>query len=137
MTRTSTWRTIGVRSDAQPISFLRPPCRHGVRRDARTSALFEAYEQEGGMLEGVPDILDEGGTDVPVDHAVVERARQVHHVPDHDLVVPDDGALFDLVDAEDGEAEGDRRLVRVQEATAPETQGGLAGEHERGALLLP
>src|SRR5437660_8870450 len=93
MTRTSTWRTIGVRRDAQPISFLRPRCRQGVRRDARTSALFEAYEQEGGVLEGVPAVLDEGGPDMPVDHAVVERARQVHHVADDDLVVPGDWSV--------------------------------------------
>src|SRR5437016_14017107 len=99
MTRTSTWRTIGVRRDAQPISFLRPPCRHSVRRDARVSALFEADEQEGGVLEGVPDVLDEGGPDVPVDHAVVGRARQVHHVAEHDLVDTDDRALLHLVTA--------------------------------------
>src|SRR3989449_9025005 len=52
------------------------------------------------MLEIVPDVLNEGSPDVPVDDAVVERAGEVHHGPDHNLVVPDHRPLLDLVNPE-------------------------------------
>src|SRR5947199_9379297 len=90
------------------------------------------------MLEGVPDILDEGGPDVPVDHAVVERARQVHHVADHDLVVPDDRAIFDLVDAEAGDLGPVDDWARHDISLLPERRGRerAAESGLEGAVLL-
>src|SRR5437867_11035545 len=81
------------------------------------------------MFEIVAYRLDERGADVAIDHAVVERARQVHHFPNRDLVVPDDRSLLDLVDAEDG----DLRPVddRRREDAAFLAQGG---DREGGAL---
>src|SRR5438128_3987271 len=83
------------------------------------------------MLEIVPDVLNEGGPDVPVDDAVVEGAGEVHHVPDHNLVVPDHGPLLDLVDPEDCDLGpvDDRR--RQDAALLAEGR-----DRERGALDL-
>src|SRR3972149_4733408 len=59
-------------------------------------------DEEGrGVLEVAPDGLNEGRSYVPVDGPVVEGTGEVHHVPDDDLVVPDDRALLDPVDPED------------------------------------
>src|SRR6267143_4251143 len=85
--------------DARAISFLCPAREPAVPWEPLT--LVEAHEQEGGMLEGAPHILDERSSDVAVDDTMIEGAGQVHHVADRDLVVPDDGPLLDLMDSED------------------------------------
>src|ERR1700704_5212596 len=68
--------------DARAISFLCPARGRAVPLEFLT--LVEAHEQEGGMLEGAPHALDERGTDVAVDHTMIEGAGQVHHVADCD-----------------------------------------------------
>src|SRR5207247_371991 len=91
------------------------------------------------MLERIADRLHESGSDVAVNDAMVEGARQVHHVPDHDLVVPDHGALLDLVDAEDpdfGPVDDRRREDASLLAEGRDREGGP--EHVlEGQLLVP
>src|SRR5438094_8416417 len=100
---------------------------------------LESDEQEGRVFERVAHRLHERRPDVSVDYAMVEGARQVHHVPDHDLVVPDHGALLDLVDAEDpdlGPVDDRRREDASVLAEGRDREGGP--EHVlEGQLLFP
>src|SRR5712692_922774 len=99
MTTTSACRsTVRPNNSALLISL-----RTSDFRSHRGETLTGFDENRRGMFEVVADRLDERGAHVAIDHAVVERARQVHHLPNRDPVVPDDGSLFDLVHAEDGD----------------------------------
>src|SRR3989449_3108581 len=94
------------RSTVRPnVSALLIPLRTvGSSGEPALGENLESFHEDGRrMFEIVAYRLDERGADMAIDHAVVERARQVHHFPNRDLVVPDDRSLLDLVDAEDGD----------------------------------
>src|SRR6266568_1196783 len=99
----------------------------------------DADENRRVMLEVVPHRLHERGADVAIDHPVVEGAGKVHHVPDDDVVVPHDGTLLDLVDAEDRDLGpvDDRR--RQDAALLPERRDRerRALDVREGELLVP
>ena len=61
-----------------------------------------------------------------VDEAVVVGQGQVHHRPDHDLVVDDDRPLLDRVHAEDGalrRVQDRRRQQRAEDAAVGDREG--------------
>ena len=84
-----------------------------------------------GLLEPGDHGEPEVGGALAVDHAVVERDRDVPHPPDDDLAVAHDRPLLDAVDAED------RHLGMVDERRH-EQAGRLAGarHRERAAAQL-
>src|SRR5262245_56117130 len=62
---------------------------------AATMLLRHLHHQPVGRLEQPNHRVGERGADVPVDQAVIEGERQVHHVADDDLIVPHHGPLTD------------------------------------------
>src|SRR5712691_2187622 len=97
MTTTSACRsTVRPNNSARLMSL-----RTSDFKSHRGETLTVFDEDRRGMFEVVADRLDERGAHVAIDHAVIERARQVHHLSNRDLVVPDDGPLLDLVHPED------------------------------------
>src|SRR3990170_1541233 len=76
-------RTWAMNTSAPAMSLAKYKCVWSkVFRRGRAS--LKADEQHRGMLEVVPDGGDERRPDMSIHHAVVERAREVHHVPDDD-----------------------------------------------------
>src|SRR5437870_5006315 len=91
------------------------------------------------MFEVVPDRLDERRPHVTIDYAVVERARQVHHFSNRDLVIPHDGPLLDPVHPEDGDlgpVDDWRREDAAFFAERSDREGG-ALDVLQGELLVP
>src|SRR5256886_196933 len=113
---------------ADHILLVSAATARGVPGAAEVNALFETDEKQCGVLQGIPHVLDECGADVTVNHPVIERTREVHHVADHDLIVPNLGALLVLVDDRDGDLGpvDDRR--RENSTLLPQ-----GGDCERGA----
>src|SRR2546428_563026 len=91
------------------------------------------------MFEVVADRLDERRAHMAVDHAMVERARHVHHLSNRNLVVPDDRAFLDLVDAQDrdlGPIDDRRREDAPFLAERCDREGGALDLLE-GEFLVP
>src|SRR6266568_1292545 len=82
------------------LAELRRADRRGIATGAGPDH-HDVDENRRGVLQVVPHRLHERGADVAVDHAVVEGAGEVHHLPDDDVVVTHDGPLLDFVDTED------------------------------------
>src|SRR3989304_2578147 len=103
------------------------------------SASREPDEEGRGVLEVAPDGLNEGRPYVPVDGPVVEGTGEVHHVPDDDLVVPDDRALLDPVNPEDRDLGPVDDRGRQDPALLPEGRDRERGALDvlEGELLLP
>src|SRR5436190_9997119 len=80
-------------------------------------------------LEAADDVEPERSCTGAVDHAVVEREREVPHARDRDLTVAHDRPLVDAADAEDRDLRvvHDRRLEEAGElAGARDAEGGAA-----------
>src|SRR2546429_405953 len=84
-------------------------CAHGPQRElgrqrslglrlplGRPHGLDPLEEEELRVLEVLDDRVHETRGRRAVDDAVVEREREVHDLPDLDLVPADDGSLSDL-----------------------------------------
>src|SRR2546428_129287 len=99
MTTTSACRSTNRPNNSALLISLRT---RSIQTRPIRSGLAGIHENRRGMFEVVPDRLDERRPHVTIDYAVVEGARQVHHFPNRDLVVSDDGPLLDLVHREDG-----------------------------------
>src|SRR2546426_1220543 len=100
MTTTSACRSTNRPNNSALLISLRT---RSIQTRPTRSGLAGIHENRRGMFEVVPDRLDERRPHVTIDYAVVEGARQVHHFPNRDLVVSDDGPLLDLVHPEDGD----------------------------------
>src|SRR5262249_31564752 len=83
-------------------------------------------EQPLGVLDALLDADEEAHRLAAIDDPVVVRERQVHHRPDHDLVVDGDRALLDRVHAEDaalGWVQDWRREERAEDAAVGDREG--------------
>src|SRR2546428_556715 len=100
MTTTSACRSTNRPTNSALLISLRT---RSIQTRRTRRGLAGLHENRRGMFEVVPDGLDERRPHVTIDYAVVEGARQVHHFPNRDLVVSDDGPLLDLVHPEDGD----------------------------------
>src|SRR5437899_2920691 len=91
------------------------------------------------MFNGVADLLDKRRAHMAVDHAMVERARYIHHLSAPNLVVPDDRTLLDLVDGQDGDLGpvDDRRCEDAPFLAERRDREGGALDVLEGEFLVP
>src|SRR3989454_8042027 len=136
MTTRSTCRS----TDRPNVSALLIPLRTAGFREPRSAReLACLHENRRGMFKVVADRLDERRAHMAVDHAMVERARHVHHLADRNLVVPDDRTLLDLVDAQDGDIGpvADRRCEDAPFLAERRDREGGALDVLEGEFLVP
>src|SRR5207244_13074900 len=105
---------VPVHGPTERLRSLNPFANRGIlgRARARRENLESFHEDGRRMFEIVAYRLDERGADVAIEHAVGERARQVHHLRNRDMGVTDDRFYLVLVDDEGGyrRASDDRSL---------------------------
>ena len=84
-----------------------------------------------GVLQARLDELDELGTDGAINHAVILRKAQIHHLADNNLTLADNRPLGDLVHTQD------RNLRKVDDGGRHDpSHGSQAGNREGSALKV-
>src|SRR5207245_10822062 len=94
MTTTSACRSTNRPNNSALLISLRT---RSIQTRPTRSGLAGIHENRRGLFEVVPDRLDERRPHVTIDYAVVEGARQEHHLPNRDLVDSNDRPLRGLV----------------------------------------
>src|ERR1700690_714792 len=91
--------------------------------------LVRLEEEQPRCLQRGLDLGHEPGRAVAVDHTVIHREREIHHLADHDLVVNHRGSLGDLVHRQYGHlgvVDDGRGRKATQRAQAGDGEGGAS-----------